>query len=139
MRGTIILLIAIILCLSVNPSWAKEPKEFTQEFFEKIKAGKINEAYDGLFEGSGIPEMKPQAVTMLKRQTASGLSLYGNILDFEVIHKEIFGMSVVRLVYILKQEKAPTVWQFFFYKPKDKWFLGNVTFSDQFRLLHKMK
>ena len=43
------------------------------------------------------------------------------------------------MYYILKQEKAPAIWQFYFYKPKDKWFIGNVTFNDQFQLLLKMK
>ena len=139
MRRSILLSIVMILSLSVNLSWAKEPKEFTQQFFAKIEAGKINEAYDGLFAGSRIPEMKPQAVEMLKRQTSSGLPLYGKIMGSEMVLEEAFGTAVVRLVYVLKLELAPTVWQFFFYKPKDQWFLGHVIFNDQFQNLAKMK
>ncbi len=139
MQKTILLLIAIILCLSVNPSWAKEPKEIAQEFFGKIKAGKIDEAYDGLFEGSGIPELKPQAFDMLKRQTASSLPIHGTIINYELIYEEFFGTSLVRLVYLLKHEKVPTIWQFYFYKPDDKWFLNQVLFNDQFQLLQKLK
>jgi hypothetical protein len=129
---------AIIFCLSASSSWAKEPKEFAQEFFGSIQAGNISEAYDGLFAGSGIPPMKPQAVDMLKRQTASGLSMYGNVISYEIIHEEAFCKSIVRLVYALNQEVAPTIWQFFFYKPKDQWFLGHVMFNDQFQNIERM-
>lgn len=73
----------------------------------------------------------------MKTQTKSGLPLYGAILGCDFVREEAFGKSVTRLVYILKSEKAPTVWQFYFYKPADKWFLGNVVFNDQFDALER--
>jgi hypothetical protein len=139
MRRSAVLLTAVILALPAHMAWAQEPRQMTQEFFDKTKAGKINEAFDGLFHGSGIPETKPQAVDVLKRQTTSGLPLYGNVLRSELIYEESFGTSIVRLVYVLVQERAPTVWQFYFFKPRDRWILGNVTFNDQFQFLHKTK
>ncbi|HDL01574.1 MAG TPA: hypothetical protein ENH23_05005 [candidate division Zixibacteria bacterium] len=138
MRRLSLLICVIIVMLCAGQAWAKKPKEFTNNFFAEVKAGKISQAFDGLFQGSGISESKPQAVDMLKRQTSSGLPIYGDILDFELLYEEAFGTSIVRLVYILKQDKAPTIWQFYFYKPKDKWFLGHVIFNDQFQLIEKM-
>ena len=29
-------------------------------------------------------------------------------------------------------EKHPLVWEFFFYRPLDTWFLANVQFNDEF-------
>jgi hypothetical protein len=104
-----------------------------------VQSGKIPEAYDQLLVGSQIPTQKPQAVDALKRQTASGLPMYGNILGVELIREEKIGESVFRLVYILKSEMAPTVWEFYFYKPKSDWFLGNILFNDEFKSLHSMK
>jgi len=85
--------------------------------------------------GSNIPALKPQAVEMLKIQITSGLHLYGKILGFEKIREETFGTSVVRVVYVLKSERAPTIWEFYFYKPKSDWFVVNIMFNDQFQLL----
>ena len=132
-------IIAIVLVTSAHIGYAKEPVEFTAEFFTRVEAGKISEAYDQLFVGSQIPAQKPQAVDMLKRQTSSALPLYGKIVGLEKIREEKIGKSIVRLVYILKSEQAPTVWEFYFYKPMGNWFLANVIFNDRFQLLHKVE
>ena len=134
-RMTIFALAAVITYTIASTCLAKEPGEFVEEFFTQVKAGKVATGYDILLSGSGIPAMKPQAVDMLKTQTASGLPMYGKVLGFERIREEKFGTSIVRLVYVLKSEKAPTIWEFYFYKPQTNWFLANVLFNDQFQLL----
>jgi hypothetical protein len=139
MKKHLPILIAFIFILLANISHAKEPGEFTEDFFKMVQAGKISEAYDNLFVGSQIPAQKPQAVDMLKRQTSSGLPLYGNIVGLEKVREERIGKSIIRLVYVLKLDLAPTVWEFYFYKPKENWFLANVIFNDQFQLLHKVE
>lgn len=130
-------LILLILFISASVAYSKEqsPTQEVENFFQMVQDGKINEAYDQLLKGSSIPTSKPQAVQLLKTQTSSGLPLYGSIFGFEKVREESFGASVIRLVYILKSEIAPTVWEFYFYKPKLKWFLANITFNDQYQLL----
>jgi len=108
------------------------PKHKVEQFFNTVLSGKISDAYDQLFIGSSIPSDKPQAVAMLKQQTKNGLPIYGKLLTYEYISEEKFGTSIVRYVYVLKSEKAPTTWEFFFYKAKENWFLANVIFNDQF-------
>ena len=139
MKKFTFLIIIIAVFSFVQISYAKEPVEFTSEFFTMLSAGKISKAYDQLFIGSQIPAQKPQAVDMLKRQTSSALPLYGEIVGLEKIREERIGKSIVRLVYVLKLELAPTTWEFYFYKPKGNWFLANVIFNDQFQLLHKIE
>jgi len=134
-RVTVFVLAGIMTCTIASTGFTKEPGEFVEEFFKYVKEGKVSQGYDILFAGSDIPAMKPQAVDMIKSQTASGLPMYGKILGFEKIREEKFGISIVRLVYILKSEKAPTIWEFHFYRPQANWFLGNVLFNDQFQLL----
>lgn len=126
---------AILAIAMVGNCLAKEPREFVEEFFGNIKAGKVAEGYDILFTGSGIPAMKPQAVETLKTQTVSALAMSGEIVGFEKLREEQFGTSIVRLVYVLKCEKEPTIWEFYFYKPHASWFLRNILFNDQFQLL----
>ncbi len=111
------------------------PNSITNTFFKQLMDGDINGAYDRLFAGSSIPANKPQAVSFLKKQTASALSLYGKPLGYELVREERFGKALARMVYILHTEMTPTVWEFFFYKPKDHWFLVNIVFNDKFDLL----
>lgn len=117
----------------------KTPDEFCSNFFDSLKKGEIEKAYDDLFEGSPIVSAKPQGVQMIKTQTKSGLSMYGSILDTETVTTEEFGKSVVRKTFILKTEMAPLTFEFFFYKPKDKWFLYNILFNDEIPLLRSYK
>jgi hypothetical protein len=138
-RAIIFALAAVLFYAIAIPCLAKEPGEFVEEFFAQVKAGKVAAGYDLLFSGSGIPATKPQAVDMLKTQTASGLPMFGKVLGFERIREEKFGASIVRLVYVLNSEKAPTIWEFYFYKPQANWFLANVLFNDQFQLLDSKK
>lgn len=118
---------------------AKEPQALADDFFKLIRSGKIAEAYDQLLQGSQIPAQKPQAVEVLKKQTETALPIFGNIVGVEKIREEKIGTSIVRLVYVLKSEIAPTVWELYFYKPKADWFLGNIMFNDQFQLLHTIQ
>ncbi len=111
------------------------PKTKAEQFFTTLMQGKVDMAYDSLFQGSMIAEQKPQAVELLKRQTKLGLPMYGRVLGFELSKEQRFGKSVVRLVYILKLERHPMVWEFYFYRPKSIWILSNVRFNDQFQLI----
>ena len=139
MKRIYIITFTLLLFCFCQIAAAKEPKEFTNNFFKMVRSGKIPEAFDQLFVGSQIPAQKPQAVDALKRQTASGLPIYGNVLGVELIREEKFGESIVRLVYVLKSDMAQTVWEFYFYKPKAEWFLGNILFNDEYNLLRSMK
>ncbi|PIE73640.1 MAG: hypothetical protein CSA20_02210 [Deltaproteobacteria bacterium] len=139
MKWFITVIVAISVITSFQVCQAKEPVEFTTEFFKMVETGKISEAYDQLFSGSQIPVQKPQAVDVLKRQTSGGLPLYGKIIGLEKIREEKIGNSIIRLVYVLKMDLAPTVWEFYFYNPKGNWVLTNVMFNDQFNLLYKIE
>ncbi len=107
------------------------PRQRAEQFLRTLTAGETEKAYDQLFAGS---EMAAQStrVDAVKRQTGANLPIYGKPLSSELVLEKTFGTSVVRLLYVLKMEKHPIVWEFFFYRPKDKWFLVNVRFNDEF-------
>ena len=129
----------LLILLAVIPTLVSAenntPRKISDAFFKSVMSNNISKAYDQLFIGSSIPSSKPQAVTMLKQQTQSGLPIYGKILGYEFIKEEKFGSTITRLMYVLKSEKSPTIWEFYYYKPKNKWFLANINFNDQYSLL----
>ncbi len=124
---------------SLSAAAAETPKQKVEKFLAGLQQGKVSESYDELFVGSNISKAKPQAVTTLKHQTKSGLPLYGKVLGYEVVHNEQLSNSLARLVYILKLERHPTIWEFYFYKPGDQWVLINVKFNDKLDLLGAIK
>jgi len=102
-----------------------------------LAAGESGAAVDQLCSGSPLLSEKPQALAALKSQITAYLPLYGAVLGHELVMREEFGASLVRLVYLLKLEEHPLVWEFFFYRPADSWKLSHVVFVDQFQLLMK--
>jgi hypothetical protein len=128
----IFFVLVLLFSLPVIAAEPDTPKTMAEAFLSSIQRGDISNGYDRLFLGSGIPQEKPQEIAVVKQQTQTVVPLYGKILGFELSKEEHYGSSITRLVYILKSEKAPTIWEFYFYKPRNSWFLANVFFNDHF-------
>lgn len=139
MKRAFFVILLFLIPTSVIASEVVSPKAKVENFFGLLQKGNVHAAYDQLLKGSSIPMDKPQAVTVLKQQTQTGLPLYGKALRYELVHEEKLTNSVIRLVYFLILEKAPTTWEFYFYRPKSDWFLANVIFNDQFQFLGRKK
>ena len=126
----------LLLCLPLAAiAGESTPKTIAEEFLSSLPRERYDASYGQLFNGSFISTSNPQAVANLKSQTEKLLPLYGSILGYELIQEENFGTSLVRLVYVVKQEKHATVWEFYFYKPRSFWFLSSIKFNDQFNSL----
>jgi len=128
----------LFLLVPLTSSYAQDiaiPTKKAEQFLSTLLQGEVDKAYDSLFQGSVIPERKPQAVDMLKRQTKMGLPVFGKGLGFELSNQQEFGKSIVRLVYIFKCELHPLIWEFYFYRPNSEWVLSNIRFNDEFGLL----
>ncbi len=54
---------------------------------------------------------------------------FGNAIGVEFIKEKEIGKSLLLITYIQKFERHIMRWQFYFYKPKDKWVL-NTFFTD---------
>jgi hypothetical protein len=130
MRYALILLLALVC----QPALAAEPRPTAEAFFATLQQGQIPAAYGKLLEGSNIPRDKGAGLS-IRKQTETAIPQFGKILGYEILREEKLGTSLVRLVYLLKSERHPTVWEFYFYKPKNAWFVSQVHFSDAFDAL----
>ena len=83
------------------------------------------------WRGSVIAEKQSGAAYNLRSQLENGMRLYGRPVGFDLVEEKTFGPSLVRFVYILRLEKYPLIWEFFFYKSGDAWMPIEVRFNDQ--------
>lgn len=128
---TLIALLPFLLVATAACADDGSPRQRAEQFLAALTAGETDKAYDQLFTGSEVGSQSMR-VDATKRQTAANLPLYGKPLGYKLVIDKTFGTSVVRLLNVLKMEKHPIVWEFFFYRPKDKWFVANVRFNDEF-------
>ncbi len=100
-------------------------------FLDQLMAGAIGPAYDGLLAGSNSSKLTPQLIAQFKQQSAGIRRVYGRLLGFERVSSHRVGDSIVQLLYVVKHELHPIVWEFSFYRVKDDWFVVKIRFNDQ--------
>ncbi len=125
--------ILLVICFLALAPWAQAqvtPRQAAENFLVGISQGQVANAYAKLLEGSNIASQGGGAA--IRKQTETTLPMFGKVLGFELVREEPFGNALVRLVYVLKSERHPTVWDFYFYRPGNRWFVAEVNFSDKF-------
>ncbi len=92
----------------------------------------VKAAFKEIREISPLPSSELDG---MEKSTQEQLSLieprYGKILGYEKVIINLKGKSVMECVYIVKCETHIIRWRFFFYKPKDKWFLNTFFWDDK--------
>ena len=105
-----------------------------QSFCDSLTRGEREEAFDSLFASSELIKSRSRDIGALKDQALKALDLYGKVLGCEIIQREQFGDSIARYVSVVKLERHPLVWEFFFYRSGGPWLLAGVKFNDEFKL-----
>ena len=139
MRTGMIVAFCMLLSASMVRAEKGTPAEQANRFLDLIKEAEVNKAYDELFTGTPLAQLKGEQLAALKRHTGMSLPVYGRITGYELVHNEQLSLSLVRLVYILKAENHVVTWEFYFYHPKYEWLCANVQFNDSFQGLQSFK
>lgn len=90
-------------------------------FFATLKTGKVQAAYDRLFEGSILPAESPEMVTKLVDSTTRVLELTGKLNGAEILRVRAAGRTLREVTYVLHGEKRPLRWRFYLYFSDDQW------------------
>jgi hypothetical protein len=136
-KGFAVGLLVLVICLgakSIRKDKEASYRGRVDAFFGSVMEIKVETAYDNLFSNSQINQ-KREIVESLKKQTSGLLAALGSPLGFEFVKEQRYGESVVRVVYILKYDKGPIMWEFYFYKPKSDWIMINMEFNDRLTIL----
>jgi hypothetical protein len=135
MKRIIIAVIVVVCVLLCSAFMGKTNFEkATNDFLAGIIAGDIEKAYEELLSGTLLAE-RAEAIELQKQQTSQIFDTYGKLLGFEPVKKEQFGKSLVRLVYIMRCEKLPLVWEFYYYKADKEWQLISLKSRDTYDML----
>jgi hypothetical protein len=133
LKIVLVVSLGVVLCSAAIFSKESFRKEI-DKLFTGILEGEVDKSYDEFFANTPL-EFKKQAVQLIKEQTLNSFSLYGKAINYEFVKQQKYGSSVIRLVYIIKFERLPMTYEFYFYKAASDWKLTNISFSDQYLLL----
>lgn len=96
-------------------------------FMKRLIVGNINEAYDLLLIGSPLIS-NPQNLKVLKQTNLSIIKTYGKPLNFDFVSQKKISKDQVSVKYILRSEKHPLIWEFYYYKSKNDWLITKINF-----------
>lgn len=133
----LVFVIITLLISTVAHSYEGTPEEQVKSFLKSTISGDPNVAIDSLFASNPVVAQKVQQLALLKQQVNTVNTLYGRPFAHENVVVEKISPSVTRIVEIVKHELQPIVWEFYFYKPKNKWIISQALFADQFQFLDK--
>ena len=96
----------------------------------------VKAAFKKIRELSPVPDSELEP---MEKQTAQQLAAleprFGKIIGFERVRVEAKGQSVLECIYITKCERHILRWRFYFYRPKDKWFLNAFFWDNEIEVL----
>ena len=135
------MLLSFILLFSVSLQAAElDSKEAARNLakstMDKVSRGETLEGINLLRPYLIIPIAEFDAMLeQYKMQESMIKHRFGNTIGVEFVKEEEIGKSLFLITYIQKFERHIMRWQFYFYKPKDKWVLNTFFTDDKIKSL----
>lgn len=108
---------------------ALEPTEVLRQFFEDLKADKLDAAYQGLVKNTIISE-RAENIDQLKAKTRQALDNFGPVKGHEVVETLQVGNSLFRFTCLSLNEDVPLRWRFYFYRSGTQWKIIDLRVDD---------
>ena len=104
-------------------------KEITDKFFVLYAKDPL-EAVDYAFSTNKYWEKNPDGIRDLKNKLKNEIDICGEYLGFEMLSSKTAGKNIMMTSFILKYDRLPIRFIFFFYKPKDTWRVNSLLFDE---------
>lgn len=111
------------------PKSPLEPSKILGQFFEDLKADKLDSAYQGLVKNTIISE-RTENIDQLKTKTRQALDNYGPVKGYEVVETLQVGDSLFRHTCLSLNEDVPLRWRFYFYRSGSQWKIIDLRVDD---------
>lgn len=106
--------------------------KLAEQVMQKVSAGEIRAGRDLIKPYTIVPESELETwATKVEQMQPMAQARYGQPLGYELLRNDTIGTSLVRLVYLQRNEKHPLVWTFVFYRNDKGWTVNSFAFSDE--------
>lgn len=123
-------LVILLSLISLSKIQAQATTEEISDKFFSIYLKDPAKAVDYGFSTNKWMDRKLDAVTDLKNKLKNLVDLCGEYYGYEMLSDKTAGRNIKRVTFIVRYEREPIRFSFFFYKPKDKWQLNNFSFDE---------
>jgi len=125
----LLVLSGILLICLVKIHGQSTTKEITDKFFA-LYASDPAKAIEYGFSNNKWMAQKPDDVDNLKNKLKTLIGIIGDYYGYELLSEKTAGSNIKMVTYIVRYDREPVRFSFFFYKPKDKWQLNNFSYDE---------
>jgi len=141
MKKIIIVLFVLLFPLSLQAAQLDSKEDIrvlVENTMNNIAKGEILNGITLLKPYFVIPEAEfNNMLEKYKLQESMIEHRFGKTVGIEFFAEEEAGESLLRIKYLQKFEKHVMQWNFYFYRPEDKWVLNTFYFDDKIQNLFK--
>ncbi len=118
-----LLLLGLSGCRQPHPG-----QDYTDNFFTLLQQGKTQAAYTQLFQRRLIP-VQDVMYNQFVSSTNQQIKTYGTVFAVRLLHGQQIAPGIMRLRYMLYQQKTPSEWDFYYYLSDGQWWLIDLQTS----------
>jgi len=104
-------------------------KEITDKFFSIYEKEPIK-AVEYAFSTNKWFERKQDGIADLKSRLKNLIDLCGEYSGYELLSKKTAGQNITIMSFILKYDREPIRFTFYFYRVKNNWRVNNFSFDE---------
>ena len=105
------------------------PKEIVSRFFAVYEKDP-GKAVEFGFSTNKWMDRKQDEIIQVKSKLQNLVDLCGTYYGYELLSEKSAGKNLLMVVYIVRYDREPIRFSFFFYRPKDRWQLNNFSFDE---------
>lgn len=117
----------IFVTYSTN-TFAEEPGDIVDEYFDLLKQGQISESIDFLYSKFRLPNHLEDSLISKLPESISETKQFGQLYSCNSISNRGFKNTYLIKQYICFHEYKPIRYVFDFYRPNGKWKITGVSF-----------
>lgn len=123
-----LLISLIVLCIGCSYTHPKQA--LCDEFFQTLQLGKTEQAYTEILSARSTPTTQSQLNGFVSA-TNTQFRTFGKIEGVHYQGTTQLATGVHRLSYVLHQEKAPSLWNLYFYQQGSNWYLIDIEIKNK--------
>jgi hypothetical protein len=105
------------------------PEQTLRQFFDDLRADKLDAAYQGLVKNTILAE-RTGTVDQLKEKTREALDRFGPVQGWETVETLQIGENLQRFTCVSLNEDLPMRWRFYFYRSGTQWKVIDLRVDD---------
>jgi len=124
------LFLITLVCCSFTGFAQNDPQKMIDEFFNRYKSKSPTDAVDYIFSTNKWMVNSKDQIENIKFKLNGSLKLLGDYYGYDLIAKKTVGDHLSLYAFMVRYDRQPLRFSFFFYRANDQWSLYNFSYDD---------